>query len=279
MKKFKVSPSNIHKIMTGTIGLTEVQTARLAELSTRKTNAANGVEKVKPLTDNMEEELGVLIYKKANPQLPAGVITYLKEWFVSKKYNRKKEFFSKFIEKGLRVETLAIDSLSLHLNEGVELKKNETYFCNEYVHGFPDVVHEAKVFDTKASWDIFSFPFFEAEIPDDKYKWQMDGYMDLTGAEEAWVAYTLINTPQPLIDQERKKLFFQTGGKAEDWSPEVNAELDVNYKFDDIPKEDRIRVFKFKRDQNRINQVYERVKLCREYIETHLLGEKFETEQ
>lgn len=261
MKPFRISPSNIHKIVAGQTGLTDVQSARLLELDNRKKDAT-----AKPLTANMEKELTELIYKRDNPQLPKGAISYIKEWYISKKYNRKKEWFNKFVDKGLAVEDDAIDLLAIHLNEGVELKKENKYFEKEYVHGFPDVLHEEWVFDTKSCWDVFGFPFYETEIPDDKYEWQAHGYMYICDKKKAAIVYCLIDTPKPLVDLDLKKLYFQSGGKAEDWHPGMSDELRVNYTFQDIPQEDRIKLFEFERDEAKINLIIERVKMCREYI-------------
>lgn len=261
MKPFKISPSNIHKIVSGNTGLTDVQSARVIELETRKNDSTQ-----KPLTANMVKELEGLIYKRDNPQLPSGAIIYLTEWYISKKYNRKKEFFNKFVDKGLAVENEGIDMLSIHLNEGIELKKESKYFEKEFIHGLPDVLHEDWVFDTKCVWDVFGFPFYEKEIPDDKYEWQMQGYMHLCDKQNAAVVYCLIDTPKPLVDLDLKKLYFQSGGKAEDWHPQTYEELRINYTFQDIPQEDRIKLYEFKRDENKINLIIERVKMCREFI-------------
>ena len=48
---------------------------------------------------------------------------YLKKWYLSKKYNRKQEWYSKFVDKGLAVEYKGIQMLSDL--QGVELTKNE----------------------------------------------------------------------------------------------------------------------------------------------------------
>ena len=81
MKQFKISCHSIKDIMAGEIGLTDVQLARLNELMERR--LGNG----KPLTDNMNNELDKLIYKRDNPQLPQGAITYCQDWLKSNLLN------------------------------------------------------------------------------------------------------------------------------------------------------------------------------------------------
>lgn len=189
---------------------------------------------------------------------------YLKKWYLENKYKRKKEFWANQVEKGLRVEPIGIEMLSRKM--GIELAKNDEWFDNEFLQGTPDLVLEDKIIDIKSSWDIFSFPWFDTELPNKDYYWQLQCYMALTGIKKAAIAYCLIDTPDPLIALELKKLYYQSGGVAEDWTPETNAELAENYRFNDIPEQDRIRIFEVERNDKDIELIYERVKISREYI-------------
>ena len=189
---------------------------------------------------------------------------FLKTWYLSKKYNRKKEFFSKFVDKGLMVEDKGIEMLSTI--QGIELSKNDKWFEDEFMGGFPDVIHNGIVFDIKSAWSIFTFPFYEKELPNDDYYWQLQVYMAVTGLSKASIVYCLIDTPQPLIDQELKKLYYQSGGTAEQWTPETYQDLAVNYKFTDIPEHERIKEFEVLRNDKDIELIIERVKMCREFI-------------
>lgn len=189
---------------------------------------------------------------------------FLKKWFLEQKYSRRPDFWAKQIEKGLCVEPIGIQMLSNHL--GVELFKNDEFFENEFIKGTPDVDHEGIVWDIKSSWDIFSFPWFDKELPNKDYWWQMQGYMALTGHKKAALVYCLIDTPNPLIALELKKLYYQSGGVAEDWTPEANDKLAENYRFNDIPEADRIKIFHIERDEKAIESIIERVKICREFL-------------
>lgn len=246
--------------MAGDIGLSEKQNERLMELSNRKNG--NG----KPLTANMEVELKFLIHKYDHPELPQGAKRYCEGWFISQKYNRRKEWFNKYIEKGLLVEDLGIEMLSNV--QGIELKKNTDFFSNDYIQGQPDVIHNGIVFDIKSSWDIFNFPLFETELPNIDYWWQLQCYMAITGLKQASIVYCLIDTPQPLIDQELKKLYYQSGGTASDWTPETYQELGKNYRFADIPEEIRLKDFPVEFDPTAADKIKERVMMCRDYIKT-----------
>jgi hypothetical protein len=268
MEVFKISCHSISKIMAGQIGLTEVQEAKLNELQTRKNDAAKGVDKVKPLTPNMENELALLIQKRDNPELPKGAKTYVKEWIKRKLFRRKKEWRNNVIDKGLAVEDDAIALMSeVYQLEGV--KKNEEWFENEYMQGIPDVNHEL-VRDTKSSWDLFTFPMFDDENPNPDYEWQLQGYMILTGKKKASLDYVLIDTPFPIIQLELKKLYYQSGGTAEDWTPEKHDALIPNYQFNDIQKEYRVKSFEYNFEPEKEQQIIERVELCRKYVDSIL---------
>lgn len=151
----------------------------------------------------------------------------------------------------------------------MDLFKNEEWFENDFMGGFPDVIHNGIVFDVKSVWSIFTFPFYDKELPNKDYYWQLQVYMAVTGLSKASIVYCLIDTPQPLIDQELKKLYFQSGGKAEDWTPETYKDLSINYKFTDIPESERIKEFEVLRNDKDIELIVERVKVCREYIKNN----------
>lgn len=266
LKPFKIRCHALSEIMGGTVGLTEVQTARIKELSDRKQGAANLTPGVKALTPNMESELKDLIYKSENPQLPAGAKTYCEKWLKTALYRRRPEFKNMVIDKGLQCENEGI-KLVREVYGFTDFEKNDEHFENEYMEGCPDVVHK-KIHDTKLSWDLFTFPMFEEKIPDTGYDWQIKGYQVLTGIHEGQVDYCLIDTPMPLILLDLKKLYYASGGVAEDWTPEKYEALYPNYQFNDIPKEQRVKSFEVAYDPTLPKRIEERVIMCRSYIDS-----------
>lgn len=260
MKTFKIRCSALSEIMGGSVGITEVQSARIDELSRRKADPLQ-----KPLTKNMEEELADLLFKKENPKLPTGAQTYCKKWIKYQMFKRKEEWKSLVIDKGLACEEDGIKLLGeVRGLDGIS--KNDEFFENEFMQGNPDIIHNNKVRDTKLSWDLYSFPMFEKEHPDKDYWWQLQGYMILTGLKEASLDYVLIDTPMPIVLLDLKKLYYQSGGVAEEWSQEKYEFLYPNYRFDDVPKEMRVKSFEFELDTTLENKIKERVLLCRKYI-------------
>lgn len=263
-KVFKIRCSALSNIMAGEVGLTDAQKATLSEYEKR----ANG--EGKPLTDNMKADYAKLCHKRDNPELPQGAKTYCKKWLKKALYWRDEEWKSIVIDKGLMCETKGIELI----NEiyGLNLEKNDEYFSNDYLQGAPDVLQgKEMVRDVKNSWDLFTFPMFDDELPKPEYWWQLQGYMILTGIKKASLDYTLIDTPMPLVDLDLKKLYYQSGGVAEDWTPERYESYYPNYRFDDIPKEKRLKSFEFELENGIEEKIKERVLMCRKYIDGLLL--------
>lgn len=260
MKTFKIHCHAISEIMDGTIGLTELQEAKLQELAKRKNDPT-----AKPLTAIMEAELADLIHKKNNPQLPAGAKTYCKKWLKKALYNRDENWKALVIDKGLACEQDSINLLGKV--RGLDgIYKNDEYFESDYIKGSPDILYGDYVRDVKSSWDLFTFPMFDDKLPNKDYWWQLQGYMILTGKQKASLDYVLIDTPMPLVMLDLKKLYYQSGGVAEDWTPERYEYHYPNYRFDDIPEEKRVKSFEFEIEQGLEAKINERVELCRKYI-------------
>lgn len=258
--QFKISCHSIGDIMSGEMGLTEVQVANIQELESRK----NGVGK--PLTPKMEVDLLKLQSKRDNPELPQGAKSFCKKWLKKKMFNRKEDWKAIVVEKGLQCEPMGIALVSKIT--GIEMSKNEDWFDNEYIQGTPDILTIDCVRDVKSSWDLFTFPMFDDEMPKKEYWWQLQGYMILLGLDKAALDYVLIDTPMPLVLLDLKKLYYQSGGKAEDWTPEKYEFLYPNYRFDDIPEEMRLKTFYFDKADWAEEQINARVIACRKYIGT-----------
>lgn len=199
--------------------------------------------------------------------------TYLLEVYISEKYNRDKNVTSKYMEKGLLVEE---DSITLYSRVMKKFfKKNESKLSNEFIKGTPDLytgleITEADlVIDIKSSWDIFSFfkVKFDNSINKD-YWWQLQGYMALTGASKAKLVYCLVDTPDTLIEDEKRKLLYKMNAGTTENEDYIIAceELERSMRFSDIPMEDRVIEYSIDRDDKAIAQLYDRIERCRMYL-------------
>lgn len=200
--------------------------------------------------------------------------SYLVEVYIKEMYDREADINSKYIAKGLMVEE---DSITLYSRVKKSFfKKNEERLNNDYITGVPDlfvgenIIGATEVIDLKSSWDIFTY--FKAKTKDTNsdYFWQLQGYMFLTGATIAKLAYCLVNTPEMLINDEKRKLMYKMGAMTEESLEYVEAceELEKNMIYDDIPLPKRVYEITIERNEAAIDKIKEKVLKAREYLNT-----------
>ena len=157
------------------------------------------------------------------------------------------------MEKGNIVEDRSIAFAGRVLN--ADIIKNEQRYENELLVGTPDVITDDYVIDVKNSWDCFTFPLFYENVPNKDYFYQAQGYMALTGLSHYKLIYTLLDTPDSLIEREFKyasELDYDTFAK--------------DYRYSEIDEAYRIRIFEIERDEDVIDAINGRVIECRNYI-------------
>ena len=122
--------------------------------------------------------------------------TYLQELAIEEMYGIKKEFSSRYTDKGIEVERESIDLVQDNCDFGF-MYKNEEHFENDYLTGTPDVNTDNILLDVKSSYDATTFPWFEEEIPNKDYFYQLQGYMALTKKRKSILAvsYTHLTLP------------------------------------------------------------------------------------
>lgn len=168
--------------------------------------------------------------------------TYVKEWLIEKIYGIRKEIKSKYLTKGLKLEDTAIDKAIEWLDLPFTLK-NEKFFEDDFFCGTPDLIVNDVVYDIKCSWDAFTFPLFETEIPTINYKYQLQVYMHLTGCKKAVLTYVLLNTPEELTYEDK-------------------------HNYDNMDKKYRIKTFEIDYSEEVIADLQQRVTNIREYLKT-----------
>ncbi len=191
--------------------------------------------------------------------------TYVEEQVLQAKYGIVKTFNSRYTDKGNLVEDESIKLASDVLDLGFILK-NDEHFSNDWVTGTPDVNTDDILLDVKSSWDATTFPFFATEIPTKDYYYQLQGYMWLTGKQKSLLVYCLVNTPLDMVQDEIRRAHWNANLLEE--SLDLIDEVQKRHNFDHIPDNRRVKVFEVERDDEVIEQIKERVELCREYYET-----------
>jgi len=263
--KFKIRCSAIGSIMAGSVGLTVPQQRKLDKYSKQ-------ISEGKPLTDTQAKDNKNLIESRDNPQLPAGSKTYCLSWLKEQIYDRRKEFSSKYTDKGNLVEDLSIEFMNEYFAwvDGAEdftsMKKNEEFFQNDFMQGTPDVTPGKEwVVDAKNSWSFDTFPLFDTK-PDKGYWLQLQGYMKLTGRTKARLIYCLMNAPRELIEDEARRASY----KSEQTIEELIEYYTEQLCYDDVDTELRIQWFDFELDNDAINRIEERVKMCQVFIDQEM---------
>lgn len=205
---------------------------------------------------------------------------YLKGIYIREKYGREKDILTKQMEKGVLVEEESITLLSRVWKK--MLYKNEERLNNDFLTGLPDIFEGESIknadtiTDIKSSYDLFTFISKVGDTLDKDYYYQLQGYMALSGAKQAYIAYCLVNTPEHIIAGEKYRLFKAMNCISEE-SPEYIKEamkIEKNMMFDDIPKEERVLIFSVQRDDDIILNMYQKVLKARLYLahleQTHL---------
>lgn len=197
---------------------------------------------------------------------------HLLQCWIEKTYGRKKDISSKYFEKGIVQEEESITLYSLVTKKFY--KKNAETISNEFFVGTPDLYEgdgiktATLIIDIKTSWDIFSF-FKNIKKYNKNYYWQMQAYMDLSGAQSAKLVYCLVNTPENLIEDEKRRLSWAMNLIDPDINPEYIAkcyQIEKNSRYDDIPKDERYLEFDIPRNQEDIDKAHARVVECRDYL-------------
>ncbi len=226
-------------------------------------------------TPKQQETLDSLIFKKnAPPSLGDTCISYLKEVYVWEKYGKEPvggAERSKYTMKGKLVEDDSITMLSRI--DSLSYKKNDLRFTNNYLTGEPDIIVSkdgiaSKIIDIKSSYDFATLLSNIGSPLNSLYKYQVQGYMALTGASEGEVCYCLVNMPQEIITAEKKRIFYALNAATEE-SPEYvrqSNRLENSMTFDEVPIKERIVRFPIQRDEELISKIYKRVEQCREWL-------------
>jgi len=199
--------------------------------------------------------------------------TMLIKAYIQHKYDRDKDLDSKQIRKGKANEAEGIKLLSIFTGEILE--KNDTRLENDYITGEPDVflgesIYNADfIFDTKLSWDIWSFLGNILSPLDKGYELQLQGYMALTNAPKSAVAYVLTDIPQDELENEKYSLLRKMGCATE-IDPEyveAAAKLEINSIYPDIPLEEKILIFPVEKDEELIQKIYSKIEKARLFLQ------------
>ena len=225
------------------------------------------------LTDKQAVRRDELVAKRDAPAtLSQGAKTYIQQLALESKYGFTKDIQSRYLDKGIICEDESIQIASSALGWNL-IFKNEERYNNEYITGEPDIVTDGWIADIKTSWSLDTFPWFDKDVKNKIYYWQLQAYLYLTGKQTSYLVYVLCNTPEHLFEKELENMKWKARDNMGmlDLPVEVESdiyeELHAKHHFDNIPFEKRAKAFEVEADIEAQQKIREKVTLAQEYFE------------
>lgn len=249
----------------------------------------------KPLTEKQKEDWHSLNSKLSESKkfnLSDTAKKILSDIVFFEKYGRNFRLTNKYFDKGLVVEKEARDLISDVL--GQLLTSDTERKSNDWVIGSRDIKHDEIIIDNKACYNFETFNKHLTESNNEYYFRQLDSYMDLWGIKDSLLAYTLVDTPFRIIDDEIRRLNWSldvltlegdvkedkiqliidllqnhiyTRKGIEDYcSQSSTIKIEWFNNFIEIPKSQRVHFVNHPFDQTRIEQRNECLALARKYM-------------
>ena len=181
-------------------------------------------------------------------------------------YGFRESIKNDYMDKGISCEQDSMDLVQDVLGGQFRSRYNQQ-LTNDYISGCPDIVLSDYVEDIKTSWNLKTY--FKAE-PTTMYITQAQCYMWLTGRIKYRLIYCLVPTPQHIIANQMQKLSYSYGGNYDnlDYIEECQQIQRNNDLINEIPKEDRVKVFEFMYDEALIEKLKGQIEKARNYYNT-----------
>jgi hypothetical protein len=209
--------------------------------------------------------------RSKNELISTSAKKYMKELYLFNTYGIESEFNSKYTAKGIEVEkksiALANDVLEWNLTfEQIELDEQMS-FENDYVTGRVDVITHELLGEIKSSYDATTFPWFDENLKNNDYYYQVQGYLWLTGYDRCTLAYCLVDTPEDIILDEIRKAIWNKR-LIEDEYNLIENHVRSKHNISHIAKEKRVKPFVIERNDAIIENMKRKIELCRDYYNT-----------
>ncbi len=188
--------------------------------------------------------------------------SHIQERFNELEFGITDYWTNQYVQKGTSEEDVSL-MMAQRVHKWEFMSKNEERFTNEFITGEPDAINDDFVLEIKSSWSMKTFPMYAETNPNKGYEWQLQGYLWLTGKEVGYLSYCLVDTPEMLVIDELYRTARNQGFI--DLPPKVEKEIRDNHSFGHVPEHLRIKTFEIRRDEEKIEQIKERVNECRNY--------------
>lgn len=243
-------------VRSGAIDPTDEQAAELASVGKPSDKA--------PLTANMRDHIAKVAELEDAPfAFTAGGTSYLQEVYLAH-HGHEEVVVNDEMLKGQLCEQDGLALVSEALAAEGFRSKNRERFANDYLTGEPDCLLGPVVEDIKTSFTRKSF--MRASVSRTYYG-QLQAYMDLTGRDRARLIYCLVDTPESIVLDLLKRVYWKYGEDYENpHYREAEAKLERQHRVSDLPPAERVKVFEFGRDQDYIDELHRRCERGREVL-------------
>lgn len=197
--------------------------------------------------------------------------TFIEELWLETQFGFTEPLNTYQIQKGnmCEDESIALMQAVYPTTEGRE--KNEQQFNDEYFRGTPDVILSEYIEDVKTCWTGLTFAKKKG-VPK-LYEAQAQVYMHLTGKRKFRLIYTFVDTPEIIMTDLERNLFFKHNCDEE--SPayiEDCLNLRRLHSTEGIPESQRLKVFEFGYSSEYIEELRNRIEKARQYFDKQKLG-------
>jgi len=283
-KKVKFSLWNLADLMSGQIGLTEKDEKTLAELYAKKQSYK---DKGKELGKTDSNKIAALEKKTANNELNSTAKKVVRQKWMNLELGRRPKSIGHLpmIRKGVLNEQAGIDLVAeVYPEFGFLVSEDEPIF-NDWLYGIADVVCRnislpSLNYSGNVVIDIKNLETLDGLLEkqntrdkiDPKYWAQLQGYGSLYDAELLVIAYVLTDLPPEMMEEGINKIAWRYGGHNEALGNEAyESEVEQfikNNTYSDIPAEKRVVLKIFKRDDDFLKSVQNRIdKYARPYYQ------------
>jgi len=227
----------------------------------------------------------IMVEPKLKADKEAGLLgetakSYLNELWLKNNYGYYEELTTPQIVKGKLLENESMGLVDKVLGgdfrqqyKNILEAKGLKHLEDEYFTGTPDIVRNNEDFveDVKTSWDIKTY--FNADL-ENSYYWQAQVYMHLTGKKNYRLIYCLMPSPLEFIVSMKNKVFYALLCDKEQIANEdyEKAAKQIEWNHRDMilkmPEKDRIKIFEFKYEPEKIELLKKQVVKAREYYKT-----------
>lgn len=184
---------------------------------------------------------------RGKSEMGATAKSYIRKCAKEAFYGYTTELNNKYINKGRDQELESIELLNSV--RFTDYRKNLFTAENDYLIGTADIVLDNHIIDIKSSWSLETFPATSDEGYDADYEWQLRAYLMLYDKPTAELIYCMVTTWDEFLNE---------------WE---NLQV---HRVDHIDPSKRITVLNFDRDQDKENQMIERLNQASDYYEEYL---------